>query len=119
MMPNVKRGVSAVRARNSTLPIRCPWPGGMTIGATTPEMASVDPRAGPQVTVQRGEREGKAGRVGRDPERDEGRAADGVVAHADRDPLGDARGGESAHVRERALRGGRRDDVGRRAAAAA
>src|SRR3954447_10275545 len=31
MIPNVKRGVSAVRARNSTLPTRWPPPGGMTI----------------------------------------------------------------------------------------
>src|SRR3954471_17872882 len=33
MMPKVKRGVSAVRARNSTLPTRWPWPGGTTIGS--------------------------------------------------------------------------------------
>src|SRR3954462_2891844 len=33
MMPKGKRGVSAVRARNSTLPTRCPWPGGTTIGS--------------------------------------------------------------------------------------
>src|SRR5215216_6336230 len=32
MMPKLKRGVSAVRARNSTLPTRWPRPGGMTIG---------------------------------------------------------------------------------------
>src|SRR5215204_1632204 len=32
MMPKLKRGVSAVRARNSTLPTRWPPPGGITIG---------------------------------------------------------------------------------------
>src|SRR3954462_7292692 len=31
MIPNVKRGVSTVRARDSTLPIRWPCPGGTTI----------------------------------------------------------------------------------------
>src|SRR4051812_3129906 len=34
MIPNVKRGVSAVRARNSTLPRRWPWPGGMTMASS-------------------------------------------------------------------------------------
>src|SRR3954449_10901824 len=36
MIPKVNRGVSAVRARNSTLPSRCPCPGGMTTGSTGP-----------------------------------------------------------------------------------
>src|SRR3954451_13817970 len=35
MIPNVNRGVSAVRARNSTFPIRWPSPGAMTIGTLT------------------------------------------------------------------------------------
>ena len=32
MIPKLKRGESTVRARNSTLPTRWPWPGGTTIG---------------------------------------------------------------------------------------
>src|ERR1700750_2009542 len=32
MIPKLKRGVSAVRARNSTLPTRWPCPGGTTTG---------------------------------------------------------------------------------------
>src|SRR3954464_2362016 len=33
MIPNVNRGVSFVRARNSTFPTRCPSPGGTTIAS--------------------------------------------------------------------------------------
>src|SRR3954469_22069510 len=40
MIPNVNRGVSAVRARNSTLPTRCPSPGWPTTGCACSIAAS-------------------------------------------------------------------------------
>src|SRR5436309_2017446 len=50
MIPKLKRGVSAVRARNSTLPRRWPCPCGMTIGSVCiarilPDAASPSPGA--------------------------------------------------------------------------
>src|SRR6185503_20447326 len=42
MIPNVNRGVSTVRARNSTFPTRWPLPGGTTTGSGA--MTSARPR---------------------------------------------------------------------------
>src|SRR5919198_5729791 len=48
MMPRLKRGVSAVRARNSTLPTRWPAPGETTIGRASigPILADAVRRSG-------------------------------------------------------------------------
>src|SRR5215211_5838175 len=53
MIPNVNRGVSAVRARNSTLPTRRPWPGATTMA-----------RASMPAMLWRGRRPGASGRRG-------------------------------------------------------
>src|SRR5829696_6069344 len=62
MIPNVNRGVSAVRARNSTLPTRCPRPGGTTIGRGSAE-ATAQPPAGNRGSMIVATRRARSGAV--------------------------------------------------------
>src|SRR4051812_5381685 len=127
MIPNVKRGVSVVRARNSTLPTRWPSPGGTTIGwGSTGPIPSRHPRVrdanGGQRLLEAGARSG--GRVGvraRRAQEDGGRGGPArrtldhrSVAAARRDhPVGlqlaigarDGAAGDAEVVRELADRG--------------
>src|SRR3954447_2962857 len=65
MIPNVKRGVSAVRARNSTFPTRWPAPGGATIGWASNMRRIVARGTGPRAAAGPGSRAG-GGRRARD-----------------------------------------------------
>src|SRR3954449_6905023 len=55
MIPNVNRGVSTVRARNSTLPTRWPSPGRTTIGCGS-GMGAIVARASAIARTRRGRR---------------------------------------------------------------
>src|SRR5689334_12467994 len=86
MIPKLKRGVSAVRARNSTLPTRWPSPGGITTGRLTPPLN----RSHPNRHV-RGAAEGDAQAGGGEGDRQ--RVAAAFARHGDLRPGRDLRGG--------------------------